>query len=310
MSALGLDDVDDPRGVLAYAPRRHRRGADESTIRPVLERLDRSEGPVPDARLVRKAPVQELPPPDVEMVAKSALPMAARLVAAAAVLALVGIAAAGYLIPSTKDHAAATSGSAPSLLPKPVQTVSIQRPDASGVAQPAARLLKDDARVPQAMSAASASASAETALPPLRPAASNDPSEAPLKTWAAIPAGAETSGWSSASQTIAHQAPPASTDAAPASHDATPATDGHAAAHKSAPVHHGARHAAHHRVVHHRRARVARAHAAQQGGQAAQPAQTEAAQTQPVKKLPLQAAIDRIFGNSKGAAGAPPPPQQ
>jgi hypothetical protein len=309
MSALGLDDVDDPRGVLAYAPRRARRGGDESTIRPVLERLNRSESPVPDARLVRKAPVQDLPPPDVEMVAKSALPMAVRLVAAAAVLALIGTAAAGYLLPSTKDHAAATSGSAPSLLPKPVQTVSIQRPDASGVAQPA-RLLKDDARVPQAMSAAPAGTSAETALPPLRPAASNDPSAAPLKTWAAIPARAETSDWSSASQTIAHQAPPATADAAPASHDATPATDGHAAAHKSAPVHHGARHAAHHRVVHHRRARVARAHAAQHGGQAAQPAQTEPSQAQPVKKLPLQAAIDRIFGNSKGAAGAPPPPQQ
>ena len=39
MSALGLDDVDDPRGVLAYAPRKPRHADDETTIRPVLERL-------------------------------------------------------------------------------------------------------------------------------------------------------------------------------------------------------------------------------------------------------------------------------
>ena len=141
MSALGLDDVNDTRGVRAYAPRKPRRTDDESTIRPVLERLNRSEGRVPGPRLVRKD-AQVLPAPGVEAVARSAFPMTARLAVAAGVLALVGAAAAGYLAPpSAADHAAAasmhTDGSATSL-PKPVQTVSIQRPADAG-AQSVAR---------------------------------------------------------------------------------------------------------------------------------------------------------------------------
>src|SRR5690348_14879195 len=141
MSALGLDDVNDPRGVLAYAPRKQRRDDDESTIRPILERLSRSEGRVPGPRLVRKADIQDVAQPQVETVARSAFPMTARLAVAAGVLALVGAAAAGYLTPlSAADHAtqSPTTGSAPAALPKPVQTVSIQRPadaDAQGPAR-------------------------------------------------------------------------------------------------------------------------------------------------------------------------------
>src|SRR5690348_2993236 len=122
MSALGLDDVDDPRGVLAYAPQRHRRRDDGSSIRPVLERLSRSEGRVPGARQMRRAQVHEPPPPDVEMVAKTAVPMTARLAIAGAVLALVAAAAAGYFVLPDGDRAAPASATAPSPLPKPVQT--------------------------------------------------------------------------------------------------------------------------------------------------------------------------------------------
>src|SRR3569833_365785 len=107
MSALGLDDMNDPHGVLAYAPRKPRRADDESSIRPVLERLARSEGRVPGPRLVRKAAVEDMPPPQVETTgAKSVFPMTARLAVAAGILALVGAAAAGYVPSLGFDHAA------------------------------------------------------------------------------------------------------------------------------------------------------------------------------------------------------------
>ena len=299
MSALGLDDVNDPRGVLAYAPRKSRRDDDESTIRPILERLSRSEGRVPGPRLVRKADVQDVAQPQVETVARSAFPMTARLAVAAGVLALVGAAAAGYLTPpSAAEHAAqsATTGSAPAALPKPVQTVSIQRP-ADADTQGSARLIKDDARMPQV------GASTDAALPaPLRPA-SNDPSITPLAAWAAVPV--QGPGWSTpAVQPAAIEARAAADDSTPSGPAAKP--EAKEPAHKTAKVHH-ARQAVHHRATHQRRHRTAQA-ASRQAGQSAQADATQAAQAQPVKKLPLQAAIDRIFGG--GAAAPAQPPQQ
>ena len=302
MSALGLDDVNDPRGVLAYAPRKPRLADDESTIRPVLERLRRSEGPVPGPRLVRKANVQDMAQPQVETVARSTFPMTARLAVAAGVLALVGAAAAGYLVPtSAADHAPQTPTAAPAALPKPVQTVSIQRP---ADAQPVARIVKDDARMPQPASASvpKASASAEESLPaPLQPTP-NDPSTAPLKAWAAVPV-APAAGWSpvpaqaAATETQAAAEAPSSSTPAAAPKASEPV-------HKAAPAH-NARQAVHHRVVHHRRHRAAQA-APRQGDQSAQPAEGQSAQAQPVKKLPLQAAIDRIFGQTGTAAAQAP----
>jgi hypothetical protein len=298
MSALGLDEVSDPRGVLAYAPRKPRNADDESTIRPVLERLSRSEGRVPGPRLVRKAQVTDLPPPQVEAVARSAFPMTARLAVAAGVLALVGAAAAGYFAPPAADHAATapaptTTGSAPSALPKPVQTLSIQRPaDAQ-----AARLVKDDARMPQPASARAPQASAAaqaTLATPLR-SASSDPSLTPLKAWAALPTDA--ADWSASTPAAATTAQATADSAVPAEAAAKP--EAKAPVHKTAPAHH-TRHAARHRVTQHRRHRTARA-APKQAHQSAQAAETQPAQAQPVKKLPLQAAIDRVFG----AAAAP-----
>ncbi|HXD45231.1 MAG TPA: hypothetical protein VN655_08855 [Pseudolabrys sp.] len=307
MSALGLDDLDDPRGVLAYAPRRHRRSDDESSIRPILERLSRSEGRVPGPRMMRREPVQDVPPPAVETVAKSAVPMAARLAIAGAALALVGAAAAGYFALPGEDHARPPSAAAASSLPKPVQTLSIQRPD-DAAEQPAARLVKDDARMPQANADIASTAGALPRVAPampLQPSAPADPSASPLKAWAAVPVGAATPGWTSPTRTAADQPPAQTADAAPA--PAEGSSDSGAGATEHKPVHH-ARHAEHRRP--HRRSRAARAHATQpQAEQAAQPAETEAAQPQPTKKLPLQAAIDRLFGNS-GRASAPPPPQQ
>ena len=100
--------------------------------------------------------------------------MTARLAIAAGVLALVGAAAAGYLVPpSVANHAeqAPAPAAASTALPKPVQTVSIQRP---ADAQPSAHIVKDDARVPQA------NALVDAALPAPLQSSSNDPSIAPL----------------------------------------------------------------------------------------------------------------------------------
>ncbi|MGN6572042.1 MAG: hypothetical protein ACTHLO_11570 [Pseudolabrys sp.] len=308
MSALGLDDVNDPRGVLAYAPRKPRRADDESTIRPVLERLSRSEGRVPGPRMVRKADVQDVPT-QVDAVARSAFPMTARLAVAAGVLALVGAAAAGYLAPSVANHAApsSTPANTATALPKPVQTVSIQRP-ADADAQPAARTVKDDARMPQPAAAglSQASAAADTALPTPLQSTENDPTAAPLSAWAATPA--QASGWSTPPAPSAQPAATVAQAAAdtPAPAEAAPKPDAQEPAHKAAAAHHS-RHVAHHRATHHRRQHTARAQAsAQQSDQSAQPAETQP-EPQPVKKLPLQAAIDRMFGNSAGTATAQPP---
>src|SRR5579883_2699175 len=103
MSALGLDDRHDAGGIMSYAPRRARRGESDSTIRPVLERLSRGEGREPARRLMQRAVVHH-PAPDVEMVAKSSVPMIARLTIAAGILAA---AAAGVVVfaPHGASHA-------------------------------------------------------------------------------------------------------------------------------------------------------------------------------------------------------------
>jgi hypothetical protein len=298
MSALGLDDVDEPRGVLAYAPRRQTRRDDETSIRPVLERLSRTDGPRPGPRLVRQEPVRDLPP-QVEMVAKSAFPMTARLALAAGVLVLVGAAGAGYLTPTAANHAAPqVAAAAPSALPKPVQTVAIQRP-ADVATEPTARIVKDDARVEQPAKAA-------VVAQPKPPAAAADPSTTPLRAWAAMPAATTGSGWTS-DQLVANPVRSVSADAAAPVETTPPKPAPAEVAHKPAPTHRTTHHAARHRNWQHRRRHTARAQAAEQN---AQPARTEAVQTQPVKKLPLQAAIDRLFGASKASTATVPPPSQ
>jgi hypothetical protein len=309
MSALGLDDFDDPRGARAYAPRR-RHAEDDTTIRPVLERLRRAEGRVPPPRLMRKEPVQDMPAPDVEMVAKSAFPMTARFALAAGVLALIGAAAtAGYLVPSANEHPAPAATSTPTstALPKPVQTLSIQRPS-NAEAQSATRVIKDDARMPQQSAAAIATAGASAAAKqPLH--AASDPSTDPLEAWAAMPTGAAASGWSPPAQAAPDRATPAPPEISTQSADAASKPEAGDAVQTSA-IAHRARHVARHRSAHHRRQRNARAQALPQAAQTAQPVETEPTQTQAVKKLPLQAAIDRIFGTGTNGSGSAPPPQQ
>lgn len=299
MSALGLDDRKNPGGVLHYAPRRLRAVDDETTIRPVLERLSRGEGRTPAPRMIRKgAGVAAMPPVDFEAAAKNPLPIAARLAVAGGLVALMAALGAGIFIwPRTADHAAAsTSGAAPSAaattLPTPVHTVSIRQGDEARGDSSLTMIDKDPARAPRMAPIVDAGAAAE----PAQPAAVADPAASPLKLWAMMPEDTAPPGWTPAGQQAMDQAAPVDKAAAP---KAAPPP------HKTATVQH-ARHVVHRQRKWHRRRRVAAA-PVQPAAQAEQPAQTDQAQPQPIKKLPLQAAIDRIFNNGGGAGNGAAP---
>lgn len=295
MSALGLDDRKNPGGVLHYAPRRLRAVDDETTIRPVLERLSRGEGRTPTARMIRKGGVAAMPPVDFEAAARNSLPMAARLAVAGGVVALMAALGAGVFIwPRMTGHAAAsTTGAAPSAaattLPTPVHTVSIRQGDDARGDSLLTMIDKNPARAPKMAPIVSADAGAAAA--PAQSAAGADPAASPLKLWAMMPADTAPPGWTPAGQQAMDQAAPVDKAAAP---KAAPPP------HKTATVRH-ARHVVHHRKWHRRR-RVATA-PVQAEAQAEPPAQTD--QPQPIKKLPLQAAIDRIFNNGGGTGPAP-----
>lgn len=286
MSALGLDDRRDAGDVTSYAPWRARRSDSESSIRPVLERLSRTEGREPGPRLVGRAVVHHLPPPDVEAVAKTSVPMVARLTIAAGLLAAVAAGAVVFIPHGAPDAAvpaasvadaipatAAADLTSETTLPKAVQTLAIRKSDE---ARPAPATGAEDAtRTPQATA----------------PAATADPVAAPLSLWAMMPAD------------VSSSSPPVQESQAEASASPPPAAtkpNAPAPAHKSVIGRHHARHVVH-RTRHHVR-HVARAAAA---SVPAQPAETAPAQTQPVKKLPLQAAIDRLFGNNNTGNSGP-----
>jgi hypothetical protein len=305
MSALSLDDRKNPGGVLHYAPRRLGAVDDESTIRPVLERLSRGEGRTPAPRMIRKSGgVAAMPPVEFETAARNPLPIAARLAVAGGLMALVAALGAGLFIwPRSADHAAATTGAAPSTatnLPTPVHTVSIRESDKSGGDSSLAMIDKDPARAPQMTPATSvdAGAAAPIAAPvvPAQPVLASDPSATPLKLWAMMPADPSSRGWTPAGQQAMDQTSAADTAAAPAPETAPPP-------HKTATTH-NARHVVHRQRKSHRRRHVS---AAPAPAQTAEPAQADQAQPQPIKKLPLQAAIDRIFSSPAGAANGAAP---
>jgi hypothetical protein len=112
-----------------------------------------------------------------------------------------------------------------------------------------------------------------------------------------MPSDTSPPGWTPAGQQAMDQAAPADKAAAPA--EAAPPP------HKTATVEH-ARHVVHHARKWHHRRRVATA-PVQPATQTEQPTQADQAQPQPIKKLPLQAAIDRIFSNAGGAGNGAAP---
>jgi len=295
MSALGLDDDRRIDGdALAYAPRRALRPDDDSSIRPILERLSRSEGrEPPGARFVRKAVVHHPLPPEAEAVARTSMPVLKRLTIAAGLVAVTAAVGVGIflqrdamqsVVPAFAPKADAAPDTAPAL-PKTVQTLTIRKHDEAAADT---TVVKTSERVPQgaAETRGVAGASAEAAAPAQSSPA--DPAVSPLTLWAMMPADAA-SAWPRAAEPSVDAAPPPPRDATPAAK--TPAPKAAAAPR--------ARHATHRRRQHSRRAAAAPQQPAQE---------TQADAAQPVKKLPLQAAIDRIFGNSGTTTPTPAQP--
>jgi len=294
MSALGLDDDRRIDGdALAYVPRSAQRSDDDSSIRPILERLSRSEGrEPPGARFVRKAVVHHPLSPEAEAMARTSMPIVKRLTVAAGLVAVTAAVGAGIflqrdavraVVPAFAPKADAAPDTAPDL-PKTVQTLTIRKGDKAAAD---ATAVKTSERVPQGAAETRGLASASADATPAAPPSPADPAASPLTLWAMMPADAA-SAWPRSAEPSVDAAPTAPRDATPAAK--TPASKAVAAPR--------ARHATHRRRQHNRRAAAA-------PQQPAQETQADAAQA--AKKLPLQAAIDRIFGNS--GTGTPAPTQ-
>jgi hypothetical protein len=302
MSALGLDDRRGADGVPSYAPRRQHHADDDRSIRPVLERLKRAETPGSAPRRPREPVVQHAAPDDIGPALRNPMSMTARLLVAIGLLAATAAIGAGFLVPPE-----VTGAANPKAAPAPeskLATVNVGKSDRiveqSAAVKDQASVAKDQASiVAERASAVSdagrtspltvADASGAAPAAPAMAAASQSPAASPLKLWAMMPA----------------DLPPAVPPAGQAAMDEAAAPPPHPAAEdapsKPAAGHH-ARRVTHHRRSHHRRrATVARA--------PAQPAQTESVQSQATKKLPLQAAIDRLFGNGGATTGAQAQPQ-
>ena len=307
MSALGLDDRRSAGGVRSYAPHREHATDDETSIRPVLERLKRGEAHGFRPRQANETVVQHAPPDDIGPVAKSPRWMTVRFVVAAGVVAGMAVLGAEFLVQHDGSDAAAPGAAVGPAAP--VKTADIGRPLESGKGDKIAdgsSVAKDAGRLPQNQLVAADATAPGPALKAAEPSP-GDSGASPLKLWALMPADLPmaqppadppsvvqaSADQTSVGRASAAQAPPAASE--PAAADPAP---------KAADAH-PARHVAHHRRSHHHRRRATVARAPAQSGQ---PADTAAAQAQSGKKLPLQAAIDRLFGNS-AAGGAQPQPQ-
>ena len=173
-------------------------------------------------------------------------------------------------------------------MPKKVHTVSI-RPDRETVGQAPSAELSQPA-LAQSDAGLSDRADAIPAKPVTTGAASAPPLAAPLKMWAMFPDDA--GGWNSTAE------PPKAGDVKPAAPKHAAHTPHRTAAAKHV-THHKRRLASHRTRHRHTRTAATKPQPAQQ---AEAPAETQAAATQPVKKLPLQAALDKLFGNAQGDA--------
>ena len=297
MSDSSNDARKDRADVSGYAPRHHRATPDETTILPVLERLSRGQSDgASQARSVDPAPAAE-PIRERHTLSSPRLPLLAtgRLaVAVGLVVAVTAVSAA--VMRSRAAHPTATDTAAPGIkralakdqakvpatdMPRPVHTVTI-RPQAAEL-QP-------------------------TPVEDTQPAAHADtvqPLMAPLKTWAMFPDTATAQASGSAATDGAKVEDAKNIEATKQSEPAKTSEPAKEVVRKPAHVRHKARarRTARRTRRHHRvRRRHVRTAAKPQPVQQAQ----GATPTQPVKKMPIQAAIDSIFsggGSSSGASG-------
>lgn len=288
MSTWDLDDRENPASPLYYAPPRHRRFGDEGTIRPVLERLRRGDvrdeaGPGPIRQVLG---VEELVLPEDATPVKDPSSFVGRLAIASVIAAGLAIMAVTLVERSGIDYVPTAQPKQVAMeLPKKVQTVSfkpdsriVREPSPSAVARESA---PNETPPPAAWQGANvADRSDAVAAQAAEPRAESSVAlTSPLKQWAMIPSETLSPAWNLVNKDAKNVAASQSVDSTPA---------------ESASAKHYVRHARRHRTTwHHRQRRSAkRAAAAQPPAE-----QTEqAADVQPVKKIPIQAALDSLLG--------------
>lgn len=284
-----VEDVEQDRGtVLQYAPRRVRFPADEQSILPILERLNRGEGDAsletwPEPRV--PLPIETEPPRrriGWQLVACSAL--SAGLSAGLAVLAI------GWLAPGKSEF---TRIDTIQLDPKAVHTVSFKQDPPAGK-QEATPLAPSESDLHKQPPESAPPIQPKDEPPPVKPEAHNDqiaPKEL-LALWSGIPANMPASPMAEETDSAAA----ANEEGAGAEAEAPPAE---AKPHRDERRHHArARHRRHYA-----RAHVTRTE--QPGQTATTPGAQEPAST------PLQSAFQSLFGQSAPStqqqSGASPP---
>ncbi len=291
--------------VSRYAPPQYRVPAGEATIRPILERLSRgiSRDDPNSASALSVPPAEPIhvydacPPPKIPLSTTGRLAVAMGL---AAVLATVSV----TFLQSKAEHPASAASAGTSKTaetsdladrPKKVHTVTL-RPETTMAAEAQSATVAKQPAPPPAQSGASVADRIEAVG--MKPAQPRPEAEraltAPLATWAMFPAVPASGPWSAATEPAdVNNVKDAPEQAASVPHRQAKATKH---------VRHNSR----------RRARPQQAQSAaakpQLAKQAAAPAETQTNAAQPIKKFPLQAALDAIFGNSNdsGSGGAAP----
>ena len=297
MSTSDFDERKNSLDVSRFAPPRHRRPDGGATIGPVLERLSRgaSEDDPDATRAQSVPPVEPIHMHDAPSSLTIPLSMTGRLAVAMGLFAVLTVVSVTFLESKAERPASAVAPSAPEMagasdMPKTVHTMSL-RPDATTVAEPPSSAAAQAAPSSPPPPTGNAGRGAPAATSPARPMA--EPALAltvPLKAWAMFPDDPSARAWEPAAEPPKAKAVDGGKDAAPK---------------RAAVRRHRAKATKHARRRRHVKRRPVRVAApAAPAAQTAPPAEAQANAAQPVKKLPLQAALDSIFGSQdEGASG-------
>lgn len=258
MSALSVNDPEDPRSHRYYAPRQRRVGAREATLQPVLERLrSGARDYSADERLGGGTDPLSSEQPEFVVMPERRFPFATLAAFAGGVTAVAAL-ALGYVVFGANPGSSIADAAA---APPP----SAQAAPAKIVARVAPNAPVSQMRAPQPMQARVATADATAAVPvgasrgdrldapASSPAgAAYDPLQSPLGLWSLSPTQAAIEG---ANPALAAPMPPSANAAATAA-PPHPAAPEHHAKHHAAPVRHHVLHHVH-QARHHRHRRAA-----------------------------------------------------
>lgn len=307
MSASDIDGRKIRIDVSRYAPPRYRTPAGEASSGPALERLSRGESEDGSERPRAQAvpPVEPIHPQGASP--KMPLSMTGRLAVAMALFAGLAVVST-TLLQSKAEHPATTvttekaaaKATARKLdAPKTVHTVAF-RPQAATVGQSQSTAIANRP-VPSPARPASLADRAAGVAPQHAPprTATALALTAPLKMWAMFPDEPSAAADASAKQPAADS--PTTDRAKEAAAKPTHPASRHKAARTAKAAKHVRRHRRHYAKRRTRRRHTRTAAAKPSPAQQAAPAQAQAS-TQPLKKNPIQAALDKLFGNGGGSA--------